>query len=264
MTLEIRMDPRLSRRLAEKHAALERQRPLPSAILVKLSDDLRARLTYHSNAIEGNTLDLGETQLVIAHGITIGGHTLKEHGEATNHAAAYSFVLDLAQHTGALDEAAMLRLHALITKDLVEVPGAYRIGAVFIAGSEHRPPPHRQVPELMANWFAWLEGDGLAYPPLIRAALAHEMLLAIHPCTTGADRPPSDGGGSRFVASGATVSRSDDPMRHTSATEQSGSAMGVDPISESPLHWVRSANCWDDGTDRAWFGAPRPPADRDG
>lgn len=188
MTYEIRMDPRLSRRLAEKHAILERQRPLPSAILAKLYDDLRARLTYHSNAIEGNTLDLGETQLVIAHGITIGGHTLKEHVEATNHAAAYSFVIDLAQRTGALDEAALLQLYALITKDLVEVPGAYRIGAVFIAGSEHRPPTHRQVPELMANWFAWLEGDGLAYPPLIRAALAHEMLLAIHPFPDGNGR----------------------------------------------------------------------------
>lgn len=50
MTYEIRMDPRLSRRLAEKHAILERQRPLPSAILAKLYDDLRVRLTYHSNA----------------------------------------------------------------------------------------------------------------------------------------------------------------------------------------------------------------------
>lgn len=188
MTLEIRMDPRLARRLAEKHAALERQRPLPPAILAKLSEDLRARLTYHSNAIEGNTLDLGETQLVIAHGVTIGGHTLREHLEATNHAAAYSFVLDLAQREGALDEAALLRLHALITNNLVETPGAYRAGAVFISGSEHRPPPHRQVPGLMADWFAWLAGDGLAYPPLIRAALAHEMLLAIHPFLDGNGR----------------------------------------------------------------------------
>lgn len=188
MTPDIRMDPRLERRLVEKRHALDLQRPLPPAIVAKLYDDLRVRLTYHSNAIEGNTLDLGETQLVIAHGVTIGGHTLKEHLEAINHAAAYSFVLDLARSAAALDEPALLQLHSLITKELVGTPGAYRTGAVFISGSEHRPPHHSQVPALMRDWFAWLAGDGLGYPPIIRAALAHEMLLAIHPFLDGNGR----------------------------------------------------------------------------
>jgi Fic family protein len=182
------MDPRLERRLAEKRAALDLQRPLPPAIVAKLYEDLRVRLTYHSNAIEGNTLDLGETQLVIAHGVTIGGHTLQEHLEAINHAAAYGFVLDLARREAALDEAALLELHALITKDLVGTPGAYRTGAVFISGSEHRPPHHSQVAGLMRDWFGWLAAEGLAYPPITRAALAHEMLLAIHPFLDGNGR----------------------------------------------------------------------------
>lgn len=188
MPPEIRMDPRLERRIAEKRAALDRQRPLPPAILAKLADDLRVRLTYHSNAIEGNTLDLGETQLVIAHGVTIGGHSLKEHLEAVNHAAAYDLVLDLARREAELDEAALLQLHALIMHDLVGEPGAYRRGAVFISGSEHRPPHYTQVPGLMTDWLAWCIGDGLAYPPVIRAALAHEMLLAIHPFLDGNGR----------------------------------------------------------------------------
>jgi Fic family protein len=183
------MDPRLERRIAEKRAALDRQRPLPPAILAKLADDLRVRLTYHSNAIEGNTLDLGETQLVIAHGITIGGHSLKEHMEAVNHAAAYDFMRDLAQREADLDEAALLQLHALIMHDLIDPPGTYRRGAVFISGSEHRPPHHTQVPGLMADWFAWLADDGMAaYPPILRIALAHEMLLAIHPFLDGNGR----------------------------------------------------------------------------
>ncbi|NCC36951.1 MAG: Fic family protein [Chloroflexia bacterium] len=149
---------------------------------------MRVRLTYHSNALEGNTLDLGETQLVIAHGITIGGHTLQEHLEAINHAAAFTFVRDLAQREAVLDEQALLQLHALITKDLLASSGAYRTGAVFIAGSEYRPPHHREVPGLMQDWFAWLEGDGQQSPPLIRATLAHEMLLAIHPFLDGNGR----------------------------------------------------------------------------
>jgi Fic family protein len=188
MPLDIRMDPRLERRITDKRHALDLQRPLPPAITAKLYEDLRVRLTYHSNAIEGNTLDLGETQLVIAHGITIGGHTLQEHLEAINHAAAFTFVRDLAQRDTVLDEVALLQLHALITKDLVESAGAYRRGAVFISGSEYRPPHHSQVPELMRDWFAWLTGDGLGYPPIIRAALAHEMLLAIHPFLDGNGR----------------------------------------------------------------------------
>jgi Fic family protein len=188
VTPDMRMDPRLERRLAEKRAALDRQRPLPPAVVTKLYEDLRVRLTYHSNAIEGNTLDLGETQLVIAHGVTIGGHTLKEHLEAINHAEAYSFVLELARQEATLTEAALLRLHGLITKELVGTPGQYRTGAVFISGSEYRPPHHTHVPGLMRDWFTWLEGDGLAYPSIIRAALAHEMLLAIHPFLDGNGR----------------------------------------------------------------------------
>ncbi|MFV9505473.1 MAG: Fic family protein [Oscillochloridaceae bacterium umkhey_bin13] len=188
MNPDIRMDPRLERRIGEKRRALDIQRPLPPAIVAKLYEDLRVRLTYHSNAIEGNTLDLGETQLVIAHGITIGGHTLQEHLEARNHATACSFVQDLAQRDAILDEAALLQLHALITKDLVETAGAYRRGAVFISGSEYRPPHHTQVPGLMHDWFVWLDGDGQRYPPLVRAALAHEMLLAIHPFLDGNGR----------------------------------------------------------------------------
>jgi Fic family protein len=188
MLPDIRMDPRLAQRIAEKRRALDQQRPLPSTIVAKLAEDLRVRLTYHSNAIEGNTLDLGETQLVITQGITIGGHTLQEHLEAINHAAAYRVVLAMARGTTPLDEAALLQLHALITHDLVDQPGTYRRGAVFISGSEHRPPHHREVPGLMRDWFAWCREDGLTYPPVMRAALAHAMFLAIHPFLDGNGR----------------------------------------------------------------------------
>src|SRR5215208_5039719 len=96
MIPNIRMDPRLERRLAEKKAELDLQRPLPAAIVTKLYADLRVQLTYHSNAIEGNTLNLSETQLVIEHGMTIGGHTMREHLEALHHPDAYALLLELA------------------------------------------------------------------------------------------------------------------------------------------------------------------------
>jgi Fic family protein len=67
-----RMDPRLAQRLAEKRAELDHYRPLSPATVQYLNEQLRVLLTYHSNAIEGNTLSLRETQLVIDHGMTVG------------------------------------------------------------------------------------------------------------------------------------------------------------------------------------------------
>jgi len=188
MTPDIRMDPRLERRIAEKKAALDLQRPLPPAIVTKLYADLRVRLTYHSNAIEGNTLDLSETQLIIEHGMTIGGHTVREHMEALHHADAYALLLDLARADAPLDEAAIRSLHTLALRDLVEAPGQYRMGAVFISGSEYRPPHHTQVPQLMRDLVEWIAVEGPAYAPIVRAALTHEMFLAIHPFPDGNGR----------------------------------------------------------------------------
>jgi len=90
-----RIDPRLARRLARKKAELDRYRPLPPDTVQRLNDDLRVFLTYHSNAIEGNTLSLRETQVVIENGMTIHGHSLREYLEATNHATAYSYGLSV-------------------------------------------------------------------------------------------------------------------------------------------------------------------------
>jgi hypothetical protein len=63
--------------------------------------------------------------------------------------------------------------------------GQFRQTSVFIRGSNHRPPPARQVPELMAQLVRWLEGEGLQYPPVVRAALAHHGFEAVHPFEDG-------------------------------------------------------------------------------
>lgn len=87
-----RLDPRLAQRLIEKKPQLDQHRPLSTDVVQRLHDDLRVLLTYHSNAIEGNTLSLRETQMIIDHGITMGGHRLRDYLEATNHAAAYDLL----------------------------------------------------------------------------------------------------------------------------------------------------------------------------
>lgn len=182
------MDPRLARRIAAKQAELSARRPLSPATLRRIHEDLQVRLTFHSNAIEGNTLSLRETQLVIEHGLTIGGHTLAEHIEATNHAAAVRALLQMADARSALTPATILELHRLVTDRLLDEAGMWRRGAVSIRGSSLQPPPAAQVPALIDEWLAWLAGPGGAYGPVERAAIAHHGFVAVHPFRDGNGR----------------------------------------------------------------------------
>lgn len=185
---EPRMDVRLAARLAEKKAELDQHRPLPAAVARRLGDDLRVLLTYNSNAIEGNTLSLSETKVVIETGLTIGGHNLREHLEATNHAEAYDYLIQLASDEADIDLDTILALHRLVMDKIDSTAGSFRSGQVQIVGASFTPPPARQVPYLIAAWLDWLIGRGLDYEPITRAAIAHHQFETIHPFTDGNGR----------------------------------------------------------------------------
>ena len=182
------IDPRLARRLAEKKAALDRYRPLAPQIVRRLHDDLRALLTYHSNAIEGNTLTLRETQLVIEHGMTVGGHSLREYLEATNHAEAFSYLLTLADARTPITVETILELHRLTMEKILDDAGHFRRTAVSIRGARLTPPTAAQVPGLIAEWTNWVAGEGEQYEPIVRAAIAHHGFEAVHPFEDGNGR----------------------------------------------------------------------------
>jgi len=182
------MQPRLAERLEEKKARLDLQRPLHPSIARRLHEDLRIRLTYHSNAIEGNTLTLRETQIVIEEGITIGGHSLREHLEATNHAEAFDSLYRLVERAARITVDTVLALHALVLKHIDPGAGQFRTTPVYIRGSDLTPPPASQVPALMAEWESWLESRGLDFHPVVRAALAHHGFVAVHPFLDGNGR----------------------------------------------------------------------------
>ena len=186
--LPIRMQPRLAERLEEKKARLDLQRPLHASITRRLHEDLRIRLTYHSNAIEGNTLTLRETQIVIEEGMTIGGHSLREHLEATNHAEAFDFLRQLVDRSTPVNSDIILALHALVLKTIDPTAGQFRTSPVYIRGSDVTPPPARLVPGLMVEWVRWLEGEGLTYHPIVRASIAHHGFVAVHPFIDGNGR----------------------------------------------------------------------------
>lgn len=79
------LDQKLKNRIDEKLKRLNKLRPLPVSVVQKLKEQFEIELTYNSNAIEGNSLTLKETYLVINEGITIKGKSLKDHLEAKNH-----------------------------------------------------------------------------------------------------------------------------------------------------------------------------------
>ena len=121
-------------------AKLDTYRPLNTQVVNNLHDNLVLQWTYHSNAIEGNTLTLKETKVALE-GITIGGKTLREHFEAINHRDAILFVEERVGQQQTLNEWTIKALHQLVLKNIdSHHAGCYRQVNVLISGAEHRPP----------------------------------------------------------------------------------------------------------------------------
>jgi Fic family protein len=174
------MDPRLAERIKRKKAQLDTYRPLPTDTVHRLNEDLRVFLTYHSNAIEGNSLTLQETQMVIDYGITIHGHPLREYLEASNHAEAYIYITRLVEKSERITRDTILTLHSLVMDKILASKGRFRTVPVYIRGSNMTPPPADQVERLMREWLAWINDAGLEYDPVIRAGIAHHGFEAVH------------------------------------------------------------------------------------
>jgi Fic family protein len=118
-------------------AKLDGLRPLPPAALRNIHEDLVLRWTYHSNAIEGNTLTLLETKVVLE-GIAVGGKTLREHFEAIDHREAIRYVEDIVARREPFSEWQIRTIHGLILKNIVDDnAGRYRTLNVTIG---QRPP----------------------------------------------------------------------------------------------------------------------------
>lgn len=164
-------------------------KPLNKIQLHKLNEYFFTDYTYESNKIEGNTLTLQETAMVIKEGLTIGGKSVREHLEAINHKEAIDFVNDMALNNDEISERSVKELHHLILKGIMDKEaGKYRQTEVRISGSKHEPPVFFDVPLKMDNLIAYynLHRDNLH--PVILAADMHQILVGIHPFIDGNGR----------------------------------------------------------------------------
>jgi len=169
---------------------LDSFRPFDPDQMERLREVFDTEYTYHSNRIEGNTLSLRETDLIINKGLTIAGKPLHEHLEAINHATAVTFMRDLAARQEDVTPAAVNRLHALVVHGILPPAeaGVYRRAPVFIGGSRHVPPNWAKVPDLMDRMYAFYEAYKAGMHPVELAAQMHEKLATIHPYTNGNGR----------------------------------------------------------------------------
>jgi Fic family protein len=183
------LEPRLLARLTAKKERLDALRPLPRAALARLNEQLTVEWIYNSNAIEGSTLTLRETELILQHGLTIGGKSLREHFEVINHREAIGYVQEIAADKTPITPFHVRQIHRLVlTRIDEENAGQYRRTNVRIGGAAHQPPEAWQVPQAMDDWSRWLETEARALHPVERAALAHHQLTAIHPFVDGNGR----------------------------------------------------------------------------
>ncbi|MGL6160874.1 Fic family protein [Microbulbifer sp.] len=175
-------------KLDQLKTKLDAYRPLPPAAVRNLHDDLVLRWTYHSNAIEGNTLTLMETKVVLE-GVTVGGKSMREHFEAINHRDAILYVEDIIQKNEPLSEWQIRNIHQLILKNIDdENAGRYRNINVTIAGASHIPPDHTLVPEQMRDFVRWYQEQAASLHPVERAAWVHADFVGIHPFVDGNGR----------------------------------------------------------------------------
>lgn len=183
------LDPRILKRIEEKREKLDQARPLPQIVLRRLQEEMIIEWTYNSNAIEGNTLTLGETRLVLEQGITIKGKSLKEHMEATNHKEAILFLLKILAQKKKVNINLIHQIHQIVLKNIEkEYAGVYRSGQVRILGAPFIPPNYLKVPKLMEELIAWLYGEGKKLHLIDRAALLHHQFVKIHPYYDGNGR----------------------------------------------------------------------------
>jgi len=164
-------------------------RPLSASVLHTLREQFSLEWTYHSNAIEGNTLSLRETQLVLQEGITIKGKSLREHFEAKNHEKAIKFLEQILVPKKTITEKDILRLHEYILEGIEEdFAGRYRNGQVRIAGTTFIPPNAQKVPDLMKSYSQKLRRKPKRTHLIQFSAWVHHHFVWIHPFFDGNGR----------------------------------------------------------------------------
>lgn len=175
-------------RLDKKKSIIDRLRPLPNIVIQSITEALTLEWTHHSTGIEGNSLTLQETKVVLEEGMTIKGKSLREHFEVVNHHEAIDFIIKLAKIGYKINERDILDTHTLVLEKIQkEWAGRYRTSGVRIGGANFVPPNALKVSDLMQELMDWVNASEDLHP-LVRATVFHHRFVYIHPFFDGNGR----------------------------------------------------------------------------
>lgn len=176
-------------RLYHKKKHLQSSRPLPAIALNKIRESLSIEWTYNSNSIEGNTMSLRETQMVLQEGITVKGKSLREHFETHNHDKAIDYLYSIINEEYTLRSIDILSLHGLVLRSIEEdFAGRIRNGGVRITGANFTPPNANKVPDLLDELIDFINTNPLNLNAIELATIFHHKLVWIHPFFDGNGR----------------------------------------------------------------------------
>ena len=176
------------KRIEQLKRKLNQYRPLTSEEVHRLRDEFLMEFTYNSNAIEGNTLTLQETALILKEGITINEKPLKDHLEAVGHKDAFYYIEELVKKNVELSEKVIKDIHTLVLMDKPHNRGVYRRIPVAIVGAMHEPPQPYLVPKMMEQLIGEYYNEMKDKHIIEKVAQFHLKFEGIHPFIDGNGR----------------------------------------------------------------------------
>jgi len=176
------------RELCRKKEVYSRCREsIPEFTMFTFEQAFEIEYTHNSTAIEGNTLSLIETKVLLEDGISIGGKALREIYEAVNHRKAFRYVKECIGKGMPLDEGKVKDIHALLMEN-IQIGGVYRDVQVYISGAQHMPPSPALMYRQVKDFYADLSWKGKELNPVELAVWTHAEFVKIHPFTDGNGR----------------------------------------------------------------------------
>ena len=171
---------------------INERRPFDEQQLPQLKKFYKVESTWSSNAIEGNSISLGEKEMILDSGITVHGHTLKEINECVGHGDAFDYMFSLIKKDK-VSEAGIKKLHGIFARNIRDIPspGEYRDVSktyVYITGSSYPCPDYEKVPEMMSDLVDWANSVRGEIHPVELAAEFHRKFVYIHPFPDGNGR----------------------------------------------------------------------------
>lgn len=175
-------------RISEKKRILDEGKDKIDKITISSYEkDFELTFTHNSTAIEGNTLTLMETKVVLEDGISIGGKALREIYEVVNHKKAYRYVKKCIAEKSPLNEHIIKDIHAILTENIM-VGGVYRNQEVRISGAGHTPPSGNDMFIQIKNFYVDMMWKSKELNPIELAAWTHAEFVRIHPFIDGNGR----------------------------------------------------------------------------